>query len=142
MPNVDRASMTRLIYRRLTDPDFRDRLSAVAPDGSLPIIVTLRDDPMTDLLHKVATAGGAANVVVPALNGFLVIDMEVGGSSASAGPGSDTDKLTADCTVGVFVARLAVDNDAATYHLIMEPDDEATAHDHAGGRAKVVALGS
>lgn len=76
MANVNRSTLTRYVYQRLAEPDFRQRLTATSPDGSHPIIVALRGDPMAGLLQKLHKAGGAGNVVVPVLNGFVVLAIQ------------------------------------------------------------------
>ncbi|MDP8930783.1 MAG: hypothetical protein M3O70_20000 [Actinomycetota bacterium] len=127
--------MTRLVYQRLADPVFRRRLTALAPDGTRPIIVALRDDLMRNLVEKLHHAGGAANVVVPALNGFVVVAM-LDDPSNDEPSDSEAQALSADCTVGVLIERLHIDEGTARYRLASD-----SGHPHAqGGRAKVVAL--
>lgn len=136
MHNMDRPTVTRLVYQRLADPSFRRSLTAVAPDGSRPIIVALRDDPMRSLLDRLRAADGAANVVVPALNGFIVVAM-IDEPEDDASADANVQVISADCTVGVFVERLHIDEGTAVYRL---PTRDADPSPH-GGRAKVVALG-
>ncbi len=59
-----RDELTRRAYLSLTRPGFRKRLRATAPDGTQPIIVALRDDPIRTLIDRVRGAGGVGNVVV------------------------------------------------------------------------------
>lgn len=136
MRDVDRATLTEAVYRRLADRDFRKRLTATARDGSRPIIVALRDDPMRVLLAKLEGAGGSGNVVVPAFNGFLVVSMTTETLTETAPDESEVDELTADCTVGVFMERLTIDEGHAWYRFVVKGRQRGGA-----GRAGVVALG-
>lgn len=136
MHDVDRATLTETVYRHLASRDFRKRLSATAPDGSRPIIVTLRDDLMRGLLEQLDGAGGAANVVVPAFNGFLVVSMITGSLTEYSPDESEVDELTADCTVGVFVERLGIDEGHAWYRFVVKDHQRSET-----GRAGVVAIG-
>lgn len=140
MPDMDRAAITRLVYQRLADPKFQRRLTAIAPDGSRPIIVALLDDQMQALIDKVRAAGGVGNVVVPALNGIVVIATEA--MPLSRRPLKDPAQaqlLRSDCTVGVFVERLWLEAGAggsAAYDFAVSGPDESTERGH----AQVVAL--
>lgn len=134
MGETDRTRMTRLVYQRLADARFRRCLTAADPDdGTHPIIVALRDDLMRALTEKIGSAGGSANVVIPVLNGFIVLAMEC--EPGESGP--DSEVLTPNCTVGLFVERLHIDDEGTTYHLADE--DERPRPE--SGRARLVALG-
>lgn len=145
MPDATRADVMRLVYQRLANPTFRRCLTATAPDGTRPIIVALRDDPMYDLAVRVRRAGGAANVVVPAHNGFIVLEMVVDSFDSPMDPGAE--RLAPNCTVGLFIARLHVDATTANYVLAdandasHAPRQGSDASHPRGGRARVVALG-
>ncbi len=136
MDDVERAAITRLVYRRLTDPGFRDRLTAKASDGTRPIVVVLPGDSLERLLADVERLGGAANVVLPVLNGVVVIAMAASANSDAIDPG--VAQLTSDCTVGLFFARLRIDGDEAAYRFVMERPD----HRRDAGSAEMVALTS
>ncbi len=142
MPDMDRAAMTRLVYQRLARPEFRKRLSATAPDGTRPIIVVMRDDPVRTLIDQVRAVGGASNVVLPALNGIMVVAMEaeLGSVSADARGGITPELLRDDSTVGVLFERLVLDmasgGPEVNYTFVLEGPNERTEH----GEAKVVAL--
>lgn len=133
MPETDRATMTRLVYQRLADAGFRRCLTAGDADGTHPIIVALRDDLMGTLTEKIGSAGGSANVVIPVLNGFIVLAMEC--EPGESGP--DSEVLAPDCTVGLFVERLHIDDEGTTYHLATEDEHPRPE----SGRARLVALG-
>lgn len=122
MPDMDRAELGRLVYRRLTDSGFRTRLKATAPDGTRPIIVTLRTDPVSTLLGHLAAVGGAGNVVVPTLNGVVILAMQA--THDIDPPGRDVAEplLCDDCTVGVLLERLKLDVTAGQpvlYHFVV-----------------------
>ncbi len=74
---MDHAAATRLAYLRLIDPAFRRHLRAVDPEGNHPIIVALRDDSIGSLVDQLLVRGGVSNVVVPSLNGVVIITTEV-----------------------------------------------------------------
>ncbi|HSH61280.1 MAG TPA: hypothetical protein VK988_16890 [Acidimicrobiales bacterium] len=133
MDDVDRSDVTEFVYQRLADPCFRERLTATASDGTRPILVALRDDPMSRLTADLDQLGGSGNVVMPMLNGFVVIAMRADHDDDCA---DEVHTLTRDCTVGVFVARLQADGDSAVYRFAIEGSDRRE-----GGRAEVVALG-
>ncbi len=69
----ERAELTQRAYLSLTRPEFRKRLRATAPDGTQPIIVALRDDPIRTLIDRVRGAGGVGNVVFPEGDGLGVL---------------------------------------------------------------------
>jgi len=66
---------------------------------------------MRSLLKWLIVVGGAGNVVVPLLNGIIVVALEGEPTEPAGDAGSDGDvqHLTASCTVGVFVERLKLD---------------------------------
>ena len=142
MRDVDRNAITKLVSRKLADPSFRERLTAKAPDGSHPITVALREDPMGDLIAKLVAVGDASNVVVPLLNGFVVIAMTTNAVGEGVAGGADLPLLTTDCTVGVFLQRARLDAGGgpiqdAVYGFVVEgPNHKANA-----GRAELVAVG-
>jgi len=137
MASVDRAAITKFVYQRLADPSFRDCLTAKARDGSRPIIVALRDDPVRALLADVAAMGGTANVAIPALNGVVVLAVKPEPvRHRASGSEPKPEYLTADCTVGVFLERLRLDGGEATYRFVVRGPDRKTKH----GSAEVVAL--
>lgn len=142
MPDMDRAAMIWLVYQRLARPEFRERLSATAPDGTRPIIVAMRDDPIRTLIDQVKTVGGASNVVFPALNGIMVVAMEaeLGSVSIDTRGGITPELLRDDSTVGVIFERLVLDmasgGPEVNYTFVLKGPNERTEH----GEAKVVAL--
>ena len=137
---MDRASITRMVYSRLaTERDFRRRLTAAAPDGIHPIIVALPDQPVDYLLRDLASVGGAANVVIPALNGLVVLAMTQDAAD-DAGVRSAVPRLRSDCTVGVLLTRLHVDLGGSpgemSYRFVVTGPDSA----ETPTRAEFVAL--
>lgn len=114
MPDMDRAEVTRFVYDKLADPQFRDRLTAVGPDGDHPIVIAMRDDLMSQVIRDVDAVGRSANVIVPILNGLMAFTMT--GWADADGAGADAKNphdVTALCTVGVFIARIAEDGPAS-----------------------------
>jgi hypothetical protein len=137
MPSVDRAAITRDLYRHLANPRFRRGLTAVAPDGTQPVTVALRSDPVSHFLRSITIHGGASNVVIPYLNGFVVFAIRTVDAKKS---GDMPPTIKHDCTVGVFLAQLQVDHvrdgEEAVYHFAFEgPDRRETV-----GEAEVVAV--
>lgn len=136
MADVDRAELLKAVYRKLADRQFRECLTAQAADGTHPITVALRDDLVVDLLTQITAAGGGSNVVVPALNGFVVIAMFTDTPSVQAAD-PEAMQLKHDCTVGLLVARVmfdGVDGADLTYNLVGPGTPQR-------GRAELVALG-
>lgn len=119
MRDSERQELSRFVYQHLRERDFRDRLVASAPDGTKPIITVLPSDRTHDLLKNLAALGGAANVVLGVANGVLIFVMEQTGEAAQ----DDVHVLTADCTVGVLLARVMVDGDKGQYRFA-SPGDE------------------
>lgn len=73
MGDVDRDAVSRVVYRHLADPAFRERLTARDQDGSRPVLIAVEDDSLESLLRKVQAVGGNANVAVAYLNGVVVL---------------------------------------------------------------------
>lgn len=139
MADLDRAAATQLVYQRLANPRFRRCLKAVAPDGTKPVAVVLRDDTVSSMFDEVRARGWTCNVAVPALNGLIVIAIDVDGEGAHDGPPLRPRKLRADCTVGVFLECLMHDAGTgrqAVYELEVEGPDCRMER----GRAELVAL--
>jgi len=65
MGDMDRAAMTRLVYSRLANPLFRDRLVATAPDGSHPIKIAMPEDSMKALVRDIAHGDGGERLRSP-----------------------------------------------------------------------------
>lgn len=120
---TDRAEVTRLVYRRLAEPAFRERLLVQDDEGTHPIIVALRSDTVGSLVSEVAAVGGAANVAIPALNGVVFVAMvgEPARPARSATKGTARAKhLSASCTVGVFLEQLGYDGGEGRYRFVIE----------------------
>ena len=130
--DMDRAEITRSVYQRLADPRFRARLTATAPDGTRPILIALRTDPMSALLDQLDAVGRAASVVVPYLNGFFLLTMHEDADASD----DAVQPLTADCTVGVFLARMLTE-DQPTVYGFQRPNRSSET-----GTAELVALGA
>ena len=135
MVDVDRSAITELVYRRLADPRFRERLTATAPDGTRPIVVALRDDPVRRVIAEVDALGGSGNVALPMLNGFVVFAVE--GDEDAEEVDGEGHLITSECTVGVFFERLRMDGGQGAYRFVIEGPD----HRREAGRAELVALG-
>lgn len=137
MPDMNWAAINRMVFEKLADPEFRRRLVARATDGTRPIVVRLRSDPMSEVVADIARIGGAANVVVPWLNGIVVCTLhaEQVDTSASAPAGGSH---LGECTLGVFLERLRLDvgPDDATYVFTFD----APSGDTTQARAELVAV--
>jgi len=108
MDDVDRSALTQAVFKKLAaDKEFRQRLTARNDEGAHPIVVALRDDAMADVLNQVMIHGGAANVIVPYLNGLVGVSMINGALVSDDDP--EVDALDPACTVGVFLERLRMD---------------------------------
>lgn len=92
------------VYRRLADADFARRFSALADDGTRPIVPALPSDHVSEMLRQVVLAGGRANVVTASFDGFVVFEAEAGGSDVR--PHCDVHQIEADTTVGVLLAHM------------------------------------
>jgi hypothetical protein len=136
---MDRAATTRFVYQRLTDPRFRQHLRAAAPDGSHPVVIALRDDLIGTVIGQVLAHGGLSNVVIPALNGVIIIVMEAEVEETTTGDCAPP-RLRTDCTVGVFFERLKLDvlgaDAAIVYQFAFAGPGDHVKH----GFAEVVAL--
>jgi hypothetical protein len=135
MADVDRQAVTKRVYRKLAEPSFRKRLTAVLPDGTRPIIVALPSDRVLGLIIDVARSGGAANVAMPMLNGFLVFTIHI--EPDSVGKTAPSGRLSPECTVGLFVERLRIDGGTAVYHFAVERSTGS----RDTGSAELVAVG-
>jgi len=102
---MDRPSFQKLVYKQLAcDESFRRFMTAVAPDGTRPIVTSLSTDFMSEVLNEIRAVGGQGNVVAPWLNGMIVFSVAFGDDCPTPPP-----VLRDDCTVGVFLARLHMD---------------------------------
>lgn len=112
MHDMDRAATLRFLYQRLNDSRVRECLKAVAPDGSHPIAVALRDDPVSTLFDHTRASGWSCNIVVPMLKGVWILAMDTcdAASWKAATPDSTVAKIRTDCTIGVFLERLSADH--------------------------------
>jgi hypothetical protein len=139
VPDMDRAAATRFVYQRLIDPMFRQYLRAAAQDGSHPVIVALKDDLIDTLIGQVLALGGVSNVVIPTLNGVVIIAMGAEVGETITGTGAPP-RLRSDCTVGVFFERLKMDllgaDAAIVYQFAVDGPGIRVEH----GSAEVVAL--
>lgn len=112
MGNPSREQLATAVFRRLArDPGFRVHFSAVAPDGSRPIVVGLPTDPLRRILAELVAVGGSATLVVPYLNGFFIVSMSPGDGTEECSP------VDPECTVGVFVQRLIMDEPPTEYSV-------------------------
>ena len=134
MPDQDRQTVLKSVYQRLRDPDFGQRF-IVGADGTRPIFVALPSDAMGTVLDALDHNGGAGNVVVPVLNGYMVVRMTSAQTDDHGDDDCSAENLTSDCTVGVFIHRLWIDGNDACYRFV-RPDGSSAE----SGRAGVVAL--
>lgn len=132
MDDVQRQELNRLVMRSLQDRAFRERLTARDSKGLHPILIVGLDDSLRSMLAKVQDAGESANVVVPYLNGVMVVAVDIMVGSADPMIGL----LTPDCTVGVLLERLRQDADDEGAAVFGVPDSPTSA------RAELVALAS
>jgi len=126
--DVDRSALTADVAKKLVEPGFAKLLSAVAPDGTTPVIPALRSDVLEDILKDVQAAGGAGNIVVPVMNGYLVIALKFVNSRKAAD--HDAATLAAKMTIGVLIARIMEDGGKGatlTYRIAIEGRKEARA---------------
>lgn len=131
MLDMDREALTEMVYRRLSNPSFRKRLTARAPDGSHPLVVATRDELVSSVLDRLQSTGGSGNVVAPMLNGLVVLAIHAS-SDDDAGdelPAS----ITTDCTLGVLIERMRLDGGGLHRFVVEGPSPSL-------GQAEVVAL--
>lgn len=141
MADMTRAELTRRVYSRLRQDEFRSRLAAVSPCGRRPVLIALRDDPVQQLLDQVRDVGGSANVVLPLLNGFIVLLIVAEHRLDDGPPPPGVSLLRGDCTVGVFYERLRFDASVGgptSYGFVLEAETGGASE---VGRAELVALG-
>lgn len=119
MADLRRDDLTRQVYARMVNADFRALLTAVAPDGSRPVVVALPSDLVRDVLPRVESLGGAANLVVPVRNGFMVVGIR---SHPDITTRDESALLVDDCTVGLLLSRVMEDMDRG-YELAYEFGD-------------------
>lgn len=134
MASMDREQVLRFVYRRLADPALRARLIVRDSEGTSPLLVALREDKMRDVLADLSAMGGAANLVVPLLNGVAILALSADEAVDRDEP-SPGDLLAAECTVGVLLERLHMDGDEARYAFVMH---EQGSHRH--GQAELIAI--
>lgn len=137
MLDMDRAKLTEMVYRRLSDPSFRRRLTATAPDGSHPVVVVTREDSVSFMLSRLDASGGTGNVVAPFLNGLVVLAMDA--TVPTPKGGEEVPSLTTDCTVGVLVERMLMDmprGGSSVYQFIIKGGST----EERRGHAEMVAL--
>jgi hypothetical protein len=127
-----RDAVRQLVYRRLADRSFRERLAARAGDGSRPVLIAMPHDALESTIQRVRAQGGAANVVLPLLNGIVVIVMRTEEFDANE---SALPRLASDCTLGLFFSRLHLDGNDAAYRFVVDGTDRQE-----GGRAEAVAV--
>jgi len=94
---------------RLAERSFRNKLTAIAPDLSRPVIPALRDDPFYRVVEQVNRSGGAGNVVVPFASGLVILALHV--THVSRDEANDHPLLSADVTVGLVLTRFLQDVD-------------------------------
>ncbi len=133
MLDMDRGALTEMVYRRLSNPSFRERLTARAPDGSHPLVLTTGDELMSSVLQRLEAIGGSGNVVAPMLNGLVVLAVNTRVPDEGGVTDEQPAAITADCTVGVFIERMRFDG-AGLYRLMAEGTSPSL------GRAEVVAV--
>jgi hypothetical protein len=128
MRDVNRDSIVEHALGRLVDQSFREKLTAVLPDGSRPIVPALLSDPLIDVLRQVHSGGGAGNVLVPVApngKGYCVIAMRVRSVADSESAGRDV--LSSEITMGVLIARAlqdGSDNGEMSYFVPGGCDDD------------------
>lgn len=113
MVDVRREDIIAYALKRLADASFRRQLTAVAEDGTRPIIPALLSDKLSDVVLEVHRHAGAGNVVIPLKQGYFLCALHVTptpGEQASAFP-----MISPDVTMGVMIARLFQDGGTASY---------------------------
>jgi hypothetical protein len=109
--------MVKAVAKRLIKPEFAALLTAVAPDGTKPVIPALLSDKLAEVNEQLEAAGGCGNVVIPFANSVAILVMKKAPSRTRKHP---PQVLHGDCTMGVFIARIAQDapnGESVTYQI-------------------------
>src|SRR5688500_6561635 len=106
MHDMTREQLHKLVYQLLAEPLFQQRLTKVAADGTRPIVLALRGDRMTNVLAELEARGGCGTLVAPAQDGVVMLPMTRTAQSVGTG---DSFQIAGNCTVGVFLERVAVE---------------------------------
>jgi len=123
--DMERDSIIAYAMRRLTEKGFRDKLTAVAADGSMPIIPALLSDRFSDVIGSVQSEGGIGNIVLPAPGGAGYVVLATRIRSIICEDSLQYSTLSSDITMGLVIARVFGDGDSGstlTYVVPGEPD--------------------
>ena len=119
MSSSEREEIARAIAKRLIEPEFAALLTAVAPDGTKPVIPALVTDKLADVKEQLDAAGGTGNVVVPFANTIAILVMKRAPVRVRK---HLPPVLDGESTMGLFIARIAQD----------APNGESVAYQIAG----------
>jgi hypothetical protein len=107
MVDERRQAVAKDALSRLAERSFRQKLTAVAPDGSRPVIPALLEDRFYEVVEQVHRSGGVGNVVVPFAAGLIILALHT--SHVSNDESIDYPMLSPEVTVGVVIARFLQD---------------------------------
>lgn len=107
-----RIQATQRVMKALARLSAREALPVVLPDGSTPVVVTIPEERVSDMVARLDRAGGHANVVIDYVDYFSVADF-ASNDFPSAGAGDDLADVHQLSTVGLLIDWLKLQPDSA-----------------------------
>jgi hypothetical protein len=98
---LTRDSATRRVMKTIARTFDHETLPLVLPDGSRPIVVALPNETISEVVSRVMSIGGRANVAVAFADRFQTFVMNNNASTSLK-----VIEITQDISVGYFLIRL------------------------------------
>jgi len=105
---ITRSEATRRILRAMKDRDFVAGFRVRRDDGSVPLLIALGVDRVSDVIARITAQGGRSNVIVAFDHGFSVLSFEPDPDGAAAGAPPDCQAVHQDIEMGMLVADIQV----------------------------------
>ena len=98
--SLSRHDATRRVMKSLARPEFAHLPSYESPDHTVPIVVALPSENVSEVMARVSHIGGRANVAVAFADRFSMFVM---GTSSSS---EDFLEINQDLSMGMFLIRV------------------------------------
>jgi len=100
---LTRDDATRRVMKSLARPHASGALTLQLEDGTRPLVVSLPFEKVSEVVERVRSVGGRANVAVAHAKNFNTLVMDLSGMSATTRP---VVEITEDLSMGMFIIKI------------------------------------
>lgn len=103
---LTRSEVTRRIMRAMKDRSFVEGFHVRREDGSIPILIALAADRVSDVVARINAQGGRSNVIVAFDHGYCVLAFEPDAVDGAHDDGIDCQAVHQDIEMGMLLTDI------------------------------------